>query len=53
MWERLDGRTPGSEVVRAIVQQFEVSEEKAATGYVELIAQLRSIEALVEAAPSG
>ena len=48
IWERCDGRTPGREVVRAIVKQFEVEEEEAAADYLRLVEQLRSIEALVE-----
>ena len=48
IWERIDGRTPGHEVVRAMVRQFEVDEEEAAADYVRLVEQLRSIEALVE-----
>jgi hypothetical protein len=49
IWERLDGRTPGHEVVRAMVERFEVSEEAAAADYLRLIAELQSIEAVVAA----
>jgi Coenzyme PQQ synthesis protein D (PqqD) len=48
IWERFDGRTPGRDVVRAIVKQFEVDEEQAAADYLRLVEQLRSIEALIE-----
>ena len=48
IWERFDGRTPGREVVRAIVERFEVEEDVATADYLRLVEQLRSIEALVE-----
>jgi hypothetical protein len=49
IWERFDGRTPGREVVRAVVEQFEVDQEEAAADYVRLVEQLLSISALVDA----
>lgn len=48
IWERFDGRTPGHEVVRAIVERFCVEKEEASADYLRLVEQLRSIEALVE-----
>ena len=48
IWERCDGRTPGHEVVRAIVERFRVEKEEAAADYLRLVQQLRSIVALVE-----
>ena len=48
IWERLDGRTSGQEVVQALVERFEVSEAQAAADYLRFLEQLRSIEAVVE-----
>jgi len=48
IWERLDGRASGQEVVQALVERFEVSEEQAAADYLRFLEQLRSIEAVVE-----
>jgi len=46
MWEALDGRTPGSEVVQRVVEQFEVDEPRAARDYLDLVATLESIDAI-------
>jgi hypothetical protein len=48
IWERLDGRTSGQEVVRALVGRFEVTEAEAAADYLRFVEQLRAIEAVVE-----
>jgi methyltransferase-like protein len=50
IWERLDGRTSGQEVVEALVERFEVSEAQASADYLRFLEQLRSIEAVVEPA---
>jgi hypothetical protein len=47
IWERLDGRTSGREVVEAMVERFEVTETQAAADYLRFLEQLRSIEAVV------
>jgi hypothetical protein len=47
IWERLDGRTSGREVVEAMVERFDVTETQAAADYLRFLEQLRSIEAVV------
>lgn len=46
MWESLDGKTSGEEVVRRVVEAFEVDEPRAARDYLELMETLESIEAV-------
>lgn len=46
IWERLDGRTSGEAVVRAMVERFEVGPEEAAADYRRLVDQLLSIGAV-------
>ncbi len=47
IWERLDGRTSGQAVVRALVERFEVEERIAAADYVAFLEQLESIGAVI------
>jgi hypothetical protein len=49
VWDRLDGRTNGEAIVDAIVAQFEVDRERAAADYLELVATLRDVAAIVDA----
>ena len=46
MWEALDGKATGSDVVRHVVDQFEVDEPRAARDYLDLMATLESIDAV-------
>lgn len=46
MWEALDGTASGSEVVRSVVEQFEVDEPRAARDYLDLMATLETIDAV-------
>jgi hypothetical protein len=52
IWERLDGRTPGEAVVAALVEVFDVDEERARADYLSFVAQLQVLRA-VELAGSG
>jgi hypothetical protein len=47
VWERLDGRTSGAEVVEAVVARFEVTRERAEQDYLELVETLAGIGVLV------
>ncbi len=61
IWERLDGRTQGGEIVQAVTEEFDVSEAQAAKEYREFLAQLESIGVIarapgasgIEGAPRG
>jgi hypothetical protein len=53
IWDRLDGRTTGEAVVRAIVERFEVTPEEAAADYLRFVEQLRSIGAVREELPNS
>jgi len=44
IWERLDGCASGEEIVRRLVERFEVSETQAALDYSVFLAQLESIK---------
>lgn len=50
IWERLDGKTPGKVMVRAIAERYEVHDDAATADYLAFIGQLRSIRAVVPAA---
>jgi hypothetical protein len=52
IWERLDGRTSGEAVVLALVEAFDVDEERARADYLSFVAQLEGLQA-VERAGSG
>ena len=46
IWERFDGRTTGEAIVAALVEAFDVDEERARTDYLTFVAQLQGLEAL-------
>jgi hypothetical protein len=46
IWETLDGKASGAEVVRHVVDQYEVAEADAAADYLDLLETLESIEAV-------
>ena len=46
IWEALDGKASGTDVVRLVVEQYEVAEKEAAADYLELLETLESIEAV-------
>jgi hypothetical protein len=46
IWEALDGRRTGREVVRKMVERFEVEPEVAARDYRDLIGVLRELRAV-------
>jgi hypothetical protein len=49
IWERLDGRTPGETIVRAIAARYDVEDRMAAEDYRTFLSQLQSIQAVVPA----
>jgi hypothetical protein len=49
IWEQLDGRRPGSEIVDALVQRFEVERPRAAEDYQDFLSRLRGLGAVVPA----
>jgi hypothetical protein len=44
VWERLDGCTPGEEIIRELTGQFEVDEDRATSDYQSFVAQLESVK---------
>jgi len=46
VWERLDGRTPGSAIVDAMVHRFAVDRETAEADYAQFVGQLQTIGAI-------
>ncbi|HXB57830.1 MAG TPA: PqqD family protein [Vicinamibacteria bacterium] len=46
IWERLDGRSSGEEIVRALVEDFDVDSLRAVADYRAFMVQLLSIEAV-------
>ena len=46
MWESLDGKATGEDVVRGVVSQFEVDESRAGHDYLALMETLESIGAV-------
>lgn len=46
-WEALDGARTGEDVVDTILERFEVDRERAAADYLELVATLRDLGAVV------
>jgi hypothetical protein len=53
IWETIDGSRDGAAVVEAILQSFEVDEERAAEDYRGFVAKLVSLHALREVEPQG
>ena len=46
IWERLDGSSSGEEIVRALVEEFDVDSVRAVDDYRVFMAQLLSIDAV-------
>jgi hypothetical protein len=46
IWERLDGRTPGTEIVTALTETFAVEPGRAEADYLDFLAQLRELGAI-------
>lgn len=46
MWETLDGKATGNDVVRLVVERYEVEPERAGRDYLELMETLESIDAV-------
>jgi hypothetical protein len=53
VWEQLDGRRSGSEVVDAVVECFEVERAEAEQDYLELVGTLLELRAVEPARPRG
>lgn len=53
IWETIDGRRDGTAVVAALVERFEVDEERAARDYLDFVSKLVSLHALREVPPAG
>jgi hypothetical protein len=53
IWESLDGRTTGAEVVAALLERFDVERAQAESDYLTFIGTLLDLEALVPAQGSG
>jgi len=46
MWESLDGKATGNDVVGLVVERYEVEPERAGRDYLELMETLESIDAV-------
>ena len=46
MWESLDGKATGNDVVRLVVERYEVEADRAGRDYLELMESLESIDAV-------
>jgi hypothetical protein len=46
IWERLDGRTPGTESVAALTETFAVEPGRAEADYLDFLARLRALGAI-------
>lgn len=53
LWERLDGRASGREVVAALVAEFEVPLGRAEADYLGFVETLRGIRAVARAGEAG
>lgn len=53
IWEHLDGRTRGSDIVAALVERFEVERDRAEEDYRAFLASLLGIDAIHEASGAG
>jgi hypothetical protein len=51
IWEHLDGRRSGEEVVDALVARFDVERPQAARDYLEFLEQLEGVKAVVPVEP--
>jgi len=52
IWERLDGRTSGLELVEALVAEFDVEHERARRDYIALAERLLELGAVAPVAPA-
>lgn len=46
IWERLDGRTPGAEIVLALTESFDVTPGQAEADYLEFVTRLGDLGAV-------
>lgn len=53
IWERLDGRTNGETIVAALVESFDVDEERARADYLSFVAQLEGLRAIERVEPGA
>jgi len=51
IWEHLDGRTTGAQIVAALVERFDVETEQAGRDYLTLMDQLCAIQAVTRVEP--
>jgi hypothetical protein len=51
IWEQLDGRTPGSQIVEALVSRFAVERAQAEADYRSFLASLLEIHAVEAVTP--
>jgi len=52
IWEQLDGRTTGSEVVERLVERFDVEPPAAEADYLRFLVELRRVKAVDPAGAS-
>ena len=48
IWQRCDGRTPTTKIVKLLVQEFDVSDDDAARDVVEVIEKLQDLNLLCD-----
>ena len=53
VWEQLDGKRTGKDLVDAVVARFDVERERAEADTLELLETLREIRAIVPASAGG
>jgi coenzyme PQQ synthesis protein D (PqqD) len=46
IWDRLDGRTPGTKIVSALTESFEVQPGEAESDYLEFVGRLLDLGAV-------
>jgi hypothetical protein len=46
IWERLDGRTSGSEIVSALTESFDVTPGQAEADYLDFVGRLLALQAV-------
>jgi hypothetical protein len=49
IWEQLDGRTSGAQIVDRMTGRFEVDRPRAEADYLEFVSTLRDVQAVVPA----
>ena len=52
IWEQLDGKRTGADIVAALVARFEVDRPEAEADYLDFLTKLRGLKAVVSA-PGG